>query len=50
VPSSTVGAIGCLLIDAETILRTTNSVFQGDFLIVAAHAALLRACAGAPKR
>jgi hypothetical protein len=50
VPSSTVGAIGCLLIDAETILRTTNSVFQGDFVIVARLAALLRACARAPKR
>jgi hypothetical protein len=50
VPSSTVGAVGCLLIDAETILRTTNSVFQGDFLIVAPRAAVLRACTGAPKR
>jgi hypothetical protein len=50
VPSSTVGAVGCLLIDAETILRTTNSVFQGDFLIVAQHVALVGACAGAPER
>ena len=38
-PSSTVGAVGCLLIAAETILRTTNSVFQRDFVIVAPHAA-----------
>jgi hypothetical protein len=37
VPSSTVGAVGCLLIDAETILRMTNSVFQSDFVIVAPH-------------
>jgi len=50
VPSSTVGAVGCLLIDAETILRSTNSVFQGDFLIVAAHGAVAGACTGAPKR